>query len=589
MKFRPCFAAAILFTLIVIRPTASRAADVLQLVPRDALGFIVVNKLNTTDEKLKQLLNTLHANFPTPSVFLSDITGITEGIDANGSALVSVLPPGEPGAAPEFCVWLPVQDYESMLTALDAPRGEPISEFRLGQENLLVARHDDWALIMDADQRTRMSNLLAASPSPPPAIARYKDWINQNDAAAVTFISGIRSIIIWAAQAKKEQVDGVSAPIEEVVDRALQTEQLSPAAPDQLYAPIRAALADWITKYNKVTRLLVHSEVVGCAVRIDELGDALVSARVDARQNRTPSKNAAADRELPHSLDEGGDFLYFGAGYFPQALIVAADAFVRSAEQDLRKEQRLTLDKDRFSRFQQALQETIAEVNSFELVKHPGGKSEGLLTNDFVVVRATTAKAFVDKASYAMRMWNTMNREAKSGNPLIFDVQELKVNARDATQYSLDVASAEGPAIPETRQIMEAFFGPGGKYQLWLVPVDEHNVIFASATENEIKTALEALDRKHPIAWDAAPLADANQLLPSDADWRFFFNLRPYVAWSQKHSAAMTGPVFGGHPNRAFPRSPPIALAGRTTETEISATAVIPAATLQSAGEYLKK
>jgi hypothetical protein len=51
----------------------------------------------------------------------------------------------------------------------------------------------------------------------------------------------------------------------------------------------------------------------------------------------------------------------------------------------------------------------------------------------------------------------------------------------------------------------------------------------------------------------------------------------------------MTGPVFGGHPNRAFPRSPPIALAGRTTETEISATAVIPAATIESAGKYLKK
>jgi hypothetical protein len=185
-------------------------------------------------------------------------------------------------------------------------------------------------------------------------------------------------------------------------------------------------------------------------------------------------------------------------------------------------------------------------------------------------------------------MWNTMNREAKSGNPLIFDVQELKVNGRDATQYSLDVASAEGPAIPETRQIMQTFFGPAGKYQLWLVPVDERNVIFASATENEIKAAIDVLDRQRPITWNAAPLADANKLLPADADWRFFLNPSSYVSWSQRHSAAMTGPVVGGRPNREFPQSPPIALAGRTTETEISATAAVPAATVETAGEYLK-
>jgi hypothetical protein len=121
------------------------------------------------------------------------------------------------------------------------------------------------------------------------------------------------------------------------------------------------------------------------------------------------------------------------------------------------------------------------------------------------------------------------------------------------------------------------------------VPVDDHTVVFASATESEIKSALVVLDRKQPITWDSPTLAETNELLPADADWRFFFNPRSYFAWSQKQSAVTSGPAIGGRPNREFPTSPPIGAAARTSDSEIIVTVVVPAATVHSAGAYLKK
>jgi hypothetical protein len=153
-------------------------------------------------------------------------------------------------------------------------------------------------------------------------------------------------------------------------------------------------------------------------------------------------------------------------------------------------------------------------------------------------------------------------------------------------QYSLDVVGAEAQLLPETRQAMEAFFGPDRKMQLWLVSVDDETVIFASATTKEMEAALAALDRKLPITWDVPPLAATNKLLPSESDWRFYLNPRIQRSWLQRQQDAITGPVLGDRRKREFPESPPIAFAGTTRDDEITATAVVPVETIKAAGVF---
>ena len=153
-----------------------------------------------------------------------------------------------------------------------------------------------------------------------------------------------------------------------------------------------------------------------------------------------------------------------------------------------------------------------------------------------------------------MRLWNTMNREARGRTPLIFDVEELKSATATSSQYSLDVAGAEGPAIPEIRQAMEAFFGPGGKMQLWLVPVDDEHVIFASAHDEEVTAALEvarsqATDRLGRCRARGRQQTPAREIPIGDSS-----SIRTVIqSHGRSDSDAMTGPVFGGRPQKGIP------------------------------------
>ena len=70
----------------------------------------------------------------------------------------------------------------------------------LAGEDLLVARRGEWALVMDMDQRERMTQLVAASASPPvsPQIAGWKKWIDTNDVTIVAYAAGVRELLSWA-------------------------------------------------------------------------------------------------------------------------------------------------------------------------------------------------------------------------------------------------------------------------------------------------------------------------------------------------------------------------------------------------------
>jgi hypothetical protein len=570
---------------------AVRAAEVLAMLPQDALGFILLNNLGESSKKVEMLRDNLGGGVPTPLGLLSAITGISDGLDRSGDVLLALLPSDGDGEAPEFCLWLPVKDYDKILASIGVPLRDGIAEFRAGEENLLIARHGDWALLMDADQRSRMSQILATRPTNIAVIDRWSDWLNENDVAAVLLKNGTRTAIHWAAGLPQPANGAERAPVEEIVDGAVEGDDASPvdrseAAAGKLFGPVHDVIRKLIQRSAMLHRALATADAVGFAVRFDNQGNAIASTRLLARASSIGTKSGDPNAALPDSLYEGGDFVYYGAGSFPPALAVGAEWFVGSAANDLKTGQRLVIDRNRLRHFTVALRATLADVRSFVVVKQPGGKSEGITTNDFVIVRVGSARVFVDKASEAMRLWNTMNREATGGEPLIFDVKELKLADRDVVQYSLDVVGAEAQLLPETRQAMEAFFGPDRKMQIWLVPVDNETVLVGSATTKEMEVALAALNRKQPLKWDVPALAATNKLLPAEIDWRFYLNPRIQQLWLHRQSEAMTGPVFGGRHKKEFPESPPIGFAGATRDDEITATAVIPVETIKAAGRF---
>lgn len=602
MIIRPQLALLASLALLIFAPARVRAADIVQNVPHDALGFIVVKNLAATDVKVAQLLKTLNAEYPSPLVFLNAVTGINEGLNPQGDFLFAVLPPGVyQKAEPQFCVWLPVADYDRILTTLEATPGERISAVRVADEDLLIARHGDWALLMDPDQRDRMQQLLDEAPNPPAAVAKWKSWINDNDVAAVLLHDGIQEIL--QASAKQPNASGEPNPAEDADDDlfgnadAPAAENPFAAAPDAdlspnpFFAPIHREIHKWIIRSPKLKDLFEHAEAVGCAARLDEAGNALTSLRLKPSNDRQLVATANADVPLPHALYQQGDFVLCGAGKLtPDVTAIFAATYARRALDDLKTTEHIEFDKATAERFQQAFETAAAHIDSWAIVTQPGDQTTGLYNNKFLIFHSTSAKKFVEHASDVMLIWNKMHRDAKGATRFVFDIEESKIGERDATQYLLDVAATDNmPALPEIRQAMEKFFGPGGKMRLWLVPVDDQTVLVGTGTPEQVTVALASLDRKQSIDWNRPEFSPANTLLPNEVDWRIFLSPRGHYEWNRRNAEAMNGPIFGAPVPKEFTPSPPIAFAGEVRDNEIRLEAVIPANTIENAGAFFKK
>jgi hypothetical protein len=330
----------------------------------------------------------------------------------------------------------------------------------------------------------------------------------------------------------------------------------------------------------------------GCALRLDAQGNLQAGFRA-AGAGKHLSKVSRDDdhHQPPPAIYRGGNFVLHGAGRLPPLLLSSVTgAYVWAIIDELKTAEGMVLRGPTVAQFRAAVAQTSADVQSLVVLTQPGDKPIGVYTNDFLVVRAASAQAFTDNAKEVMRLWNSMNRDAQAATNLVFDVEEVKFGERTATQYSLDIAAADGaPELPEIRQAMEQLFGPGGKLRLWIVPVDDRNVLLASGTQEQLASALKSLDRNQPIDWNHAELSAANSLLPADADWRLFFSPHHYNRWYRRQMDAVTGPVIGGPLVKDFPSAPPIGVAGGVRRDELWLEAAIPAETIKSAGIYLKK
>jgi hypothetical protein len=573
----------LLVTIFATAATRVPADDVLQKVPADALAFAVLNNLDQTDAKVAQLLESLNAPYPTPATFIAALTGIRQGLDRQGDLLLAVLPSADDDAEEvRYSVWLPVADYGAMLTALDASRGEVISGIVVAGEDLIIAKHGDYALIMDPDARDRMQQILESKPSPPKLSTGWSEWIDANDIAVVTLPSGTR---IGRALLKS---DATTTVRDFIADNATDDGD-APEVEVEYFGQTLAPVRTWLADKPELRDWLDGIGMMGVAARIDEQGSATISARLIPNPAKHASVAPNEKHALPPALFQEGEFVVAGAGRFSQPFMqTLAATYGRNTLSELRESEQVDIKGETADQFLKSLQTAAADITAWTIAMPLGEKSEGLYTNNLLAVRVTDTKAFLEHSADVMEQWNRMHRDAESGTRMVFDIEQVKLGDRDATQYSLDVANLEGmPAIPEIRQAMERFFGPGGKLRAWVVPVDDDTVLLAAATETQVKSALERLDQKKPADWNQSAFAATNALLPPDAMSRVFLSLRGQSEWNRRQMEAMNGAVIGGK-RRDIPESPPIGFSMQVDDREISIDAAVPRATIEAYGSTMK-
>jgi hypothetical protein len=599
MRRRQSFAVLASLILLLACPRFGRAIDVLNNAPSDSLGFVLVRNLGATAGKVQQLTRNLQTDAVSPLEFLHGAMGIREGLNASGDFLLAVLPRQEGVERPQFCVWLPIADYERFVVALGGSSAQRITAVTIAGEDLLTAQQGEWALVMDPNQRERMDNMLDAAPAAPEQASMWKSWIDDHDVTAVALRAGVRDVLSWAIAADSiEAADEAPPEVSEddlfgppTDDGAVPRRPSRDESQATILASIQLSLRQWFSRSPKALEWAHDTRAIGLALRLDEEGNAHASIRAAMGENadfvQVTNREAVSGGMLP-ALDQGGEFIVSAAGSLPPAVIsAAAGGYVRTLIGGLQNEEQLTLDETTLARFEQEVHKAAALVKSVSILSKPGDQQEGVYTNSFLAVRVTSTDSFVDAAGEVMRLWNQINRDAEGGLQLIFDVEEPTVGARTAKHYSLDIAAADGaPALPEIRQAMEKLFGPGGKLNLFIVPVDEHTALMAMATAEQVAAMLRTLELKQANNWDRELLGITNRMLPQEADWRVFFNPHSYSKWLSRKMHAITGPVFGGPLVKEFAASPPIGAAGGVKAAELWADVAVPVQTIQAVGAF---
>lgn len=583
----------------------SRGDYVLHQVPPAALGVLVVKNIGDIDTKTVQLFKKFKVNFPSPLFFLQTSTGMREGLNSEGDFMLVILPSrGTPSSKPRFALWLPVRDYAQLLTSLQGSSEERITVVTVAGENVLIAQRGEWALVMDPDERQQMEQLLASEPSPPPPLASWNDWIEANDIAVVMLQNGIRTTLSWAMQTERNRLDTHPGPKDQSDEDpfgfggASQSNDpfvtIPATPPDNIQFAIQAAIRKAANRSPQLAKWLLQASAAGCAMRLDDRENMQAEVRVKLANSAVDTKANAQSPVQSQSLAlyQGGEFVLNGGGKVsPSLASIVAEVWVRSLIHDLHTQERMELPAVATAQFAQAVERAAAEVVSASVFTQPGQAQDGIYTNSFLVLQTRQSTSFVDQCTAALRLWNAINQQARGGTPLIFEVDAVTIGPRTATQYSLDIAAADGaPPLPEIRHTMEKFFGPGGKLRLWAVPVDDQIVLLASATVEQVTAALEILDRKLTADWSRPELLTTNQLLPQDADWRLFFSPHGYNTWLKRQSEAIVAAaVIGGPLVKHFPSCPPVGSAGGVRNSELWFEVVLPAETLTGLATYLQQ
>jgi hypothetical protein len=333
-------------------------------------------------------------------------------------------------------------------------------------------------------------------------------------------------------------------------------------------------------------------------LRIDmeggKTGSAILGVRV-AFNDGFETEAVNTKTVVPNSIYGDGGFAFAGAGQLPKSVMeTIACGYLRTLAADMKKEEHTELDEDSLMQLNEAVEQAAGEIQSAMVLAQPGenapgGKMPPVYTNNWTVLRVASSADFVRRTAEVMRLWNKANRDADGEMKLILDEEDAKIGEREAKQYSIDFVAMYGtPAVPEIRQSMEKLFGPGGKFRIWIVPVDERTVLVGVGLQEQVAERLKLLDRKQPIDWNRPELAKCNQLLPADASWRMFLDPHRYNDWARREAmAGMTVPVIGGPLVKPLRDCPPVAMAGGFRDQELWVDMAVLTPTMKSVYDFL--
>jgi hypothetical protein len=557
--------ASLLFLLLFWTASARAEEQILKLVPEQALGFAVVNRPADADAKLQQLGRQL--NLPIPSLLarLQGPDGLREGIEKNRPIALLVLPPKDETSPPAPILLIPVSDYAKFLEPFKAESAEAgVTKIELWGSTSVVRNIGGYAAITELLNREALEGLKPAG-EVPAALASWRTWLAEKDAAAVVLAPGIRLL---------------SAKVQEGIARIKPSLALAGGQAKQA----AAALDMYVTLFRAAEKEVAS---VGFAAQLDAKG----VFRFSKRARLVPGGDWAAffaeakpskQNVLAGLPDE--PFVFAGGGAISETMTRKLMDFSFALVQNLRE--MYGLSEEQSKTLSELAKEKFPGIRGVSLVLGAGQSGESIFARMLVVMRVKNSETFlVDYEKYLAR-YSQIAEKIKS--PMFQPAQVEKTEIDGARALKITMSVPQMPNMPpESAKMIENMYGPGGKIVAWMVPCNEHTVVFGYMSQEPLRRAIAAIKQGKPGLAGNAGVADVAALLPSGATCSVYWSPKGIFDFASQMMAAVLPPGTGVKiPD--FGPTPPVAMAVTTGPDEVGGELIVPAEVIKAIGRLVE-
>jgi hypothetical protein len=523
-------------TILAGGATSSRAADdVLSQIPSNALGFVVVHRLDQTGQKADAMAQLIEAPLPNLLDALRGAIGVNEGLDVTGHAMVVLapLPEGQPPAAPGMPFipmgFIPVSNYAQFLAPLEGDKSRDIAEVRIAGEAVLVTQKGTFAVFVDDDHRAALMALREAPAQPPAEVTTMHDWLVAQDAAAVILPPGI-------AMLSEQAAAGIRGAQESLRAEAAEIPQLAQA----------------IAGFDMYLKLLEEAgqqiSAIAAAFRIDDGQNVHFASKWLARPESGFAMMAAGRVPAEGSLVGGipaGPFVFAGGlAVSPSALEFMTNwgiAMMRSSPELLGRGE---LSEEDATRLKEATAKSYEGVKSVAIFMRPGEGNDSVFSHLGGVYQVENAAESINRYEEVMKTWNDILGEATGPISMKSELERTQVAGVEALKITIDLGGPlnQAAAPPEIQQLIRQLVGQDGKMVAVIAPANETTVVLSYGGEEGAARMLDQARAGGPKLDADAGVAQTSGMVPQGAQGIGFISVQGVISFARRMVDMIAGP-----------------------------------------------
>ncbi|MEM8947364.1 MAG: hypothetical protein AAGD11_19475 [Planctomycetota bacterium] len=551
-----------------------RAEDVLQRIPRRALGFVVIRNLDAVGRKVEKLSKPFGNSTPNPVVLARVATGLGIGLKLDGDYTLVFLPGA---AANEMLplVILPVADYELFSRSVQADPSGEICRIKLLGEEILAAQVGDYAMLMNVEHRRLLEQVVAQPEASNPSFERLSDWFAEQDVAAALTPAGLMQLSRWRPPRSRRMIFGTGT-----------SEQPS-------------VLAEWLPQIATPSIrnwLRANAEIATVGISVDDDLNVRVAERVllKSRSQFASSKIEVRSNRPPSFGLSSQPYVVAGGGAIPAGWGRLAAGYLLQMEKEQASMTGLEKVSDElWAKEGRAFRLLLEDVTACSIVMLPGKKGEPLVGNLLGIVTVDRVSDYLESLDEVVETWTEMTAASTSDIKPTIELERDTIDGQARVQLVVDVASASrDPNVPEFNWMLEAAFGPEGKFVGKFWQIDESRFLFGLATDEQMAAVVarvKAGDAEKPETSDSRQTL---AMLEQGAALKLLVRPQGCVNWSLRVLNEFLGIGLSKESEVALPAmpdSPPLGMTATYENRILKFDVACPASTWSMLGAYVAK